>query len=135
MSKKYKKSKDSHSERHKDHSKKKRKKEKKEKKRKKKDKSHDKEEKIKEMIGPTVSEASSQSGASSAYRPMTKEQWEKSQSVVRRVLDPETGRQRLVKGDGEILEEPVSKSRHREINKQATASDGSFFQSQLQKKI
>ena len=29
-----------------------------------------------------------------ARRPMTKEEWEKQQSVIRRVYDPETGRNR-----------------------------------------
>ncbi|XP_022336594.2 uncharacterized protein LOC111132936 [Crassostrea virginica] len=64
-------------------------------------------------------------------KPMTKEEWEKQQSVVRRVYDPETGRTRLVKGDGEILEEIVSKERHKEISKQATQGDGLFFQRKL----
>lgn len=62
-----------------------------------------------------------------AMRPMTKEEWEKKQSVIRRVYDPETGRDRLVKGDGEILEEIVSYQRHKEINKQATQGDGLYY--------
>lgn len=69
--------------------------------------------------------------AMTAMAPMTKTEWEKQQSVIRRVLDPETGRQRLVKGDGEIIEEIVSLKQHKEINKQATSSDGMFFQKQL----
>lgn len=97
---------------------------------------------------------------------MTKEEWEKRQSVVRRVQDEETGRyrliylseiyvekdillikfillsfkeyyavsqfcifSRLIKGDGEVLEEIVSRDRHKQINKQATMADGDFFQS------
>lgn len=64
-------------------------------------------------------------------KPMTKEEWEKQQSVVRRVYDPETGRNRLVKGDGEIIEEIVSKDRHKEINKQSTTGDGLFFQTKM----
>nr|XP_039263433.1 ADP-ribosylation factor-like protein 6-interacting protein 4 [Styela clava] len=63
--------------------------------------------------------------------PMTKEEWEKQQSVVRRVYDEETGRSRLIKGDGEVLEEIVSKSRHQEINRKATMGDGMSFQSKL----
>ncbi len=39
---------------------------------------------------------------------------------------------RLIKGDGEILEEIVSKEKHREINRQATLGDGLYFQSKLQ---
>lgn len=66
-----------------------------------------------------------------AMAPMTKEQWEKRQSVVRKVYDKETGRQRLIKGDGEVLEEIVSRDRHKEINRQATRGDGEYFQSQL----
>ncbi|GAB1597753.1 ADP-ribosylation factor-like protein 6-interacting protein 4 [Argonauta hians] len=64
-------------------------------------------------------------------KPMTKEEWEKQQSVIRRVFDPTTGRNRLVKGDGEILEEIVSKERHQQINKQATIGDGLYYQSKM----
>ncbi|KAM3959790.1 uncharacterized protein ACR2FA_006212 [Aphomia sociella] len=71
---------------------------------------------------------------SKAMAPMTKEEWEQRQSVVRRVLDEETGRHRLIKGDGEVLEEIVSRDRHKQINKQATRADGDFFQFQTVKK-
>ncbi|XP_075975960.1 ADP-ribosylation factor-like protein 6-interacting protein 4 isoform X2 [Anticarsia gemmatalis] len=67
---------------------------------------------------------------SKAMAPMTKEEWEKRQSVVRKVLDEESGRYRLIKGDGEVLEEIVSRDRHKQINRQATHADGAFFQSQ-----
>lgn len=60
--------------------------------------------------------------------PMTKEEWEKQESVVRRVYDNETGRTRLIKGSGEIMEECVSRERHRAINKAATQTDGEYFQ-------
>jgi len=70
-----------------------------------------------------------------AMAPMTKEEWEKRQSVVRRVYDEETGRHRLIKGDGEILEEIVSRERHCEINRQATKGDGTFFQSTMAAKL
>lgn len=63
-----------------------------------------------------------------ARAPETREQYEARQSVIRRVVDPETGRARLIKGDGEILEECVSRERHTEINRQATAGDGAEFQ-------
>ncbi|KPJ13174.1 ADP-ribosylation factor-like protein 6-interacting protein 4 [Papilio machaon] len=73
---------------------------------------------------------------SKAMAPMTKEEWEQRQSVVRRVMDEETGRYRLIKGDGEVIEEIVSRDRHRQINRQATNADGNFFQSQtLDKKM
>lgn len=41
------------------------------------------------------------------------------------------GFSRLIKGDGEVLEEIVSKERHTEINRKATKGDGEFFQSQV----
>lgn len=66
--------------------------------------------------------------------PMTKEEWEKKQSVVKRVYDESTGRHRLIKGDGEVVEEIVSKNRHKEINRQATKGDGDFFQKMSRKK-
>jgi len=66
-----------------------------------------------------------------SFRPMTKEEWEKRQSQVRRVYDPETGRNRLVKGDGEIMEEIVSKDRHHEINKQSTTGDGLWYATKM----
>ncbi|EFA00863.1 ADP-ribosylation factor-like protein 6-interacting protein 4 [Tribolium castaneum] len=68
---------------------------------------------------------------SKAMAPMTKEQWEKQQSVVRRVYDETTGRHRLIKGDGEVIEEIVSRDRHKAINQQATRGDGEFFQAQM----
>uniref|UniRef100_A0A2A4J5C7 ADP-ribosylation factor-like protein 6-interacting protein 4 n=1 Tax=Heliothis virescens TaxID=7102 RepID=A0A2A4J5C7_HELVI len=71
---------------------------------------------------------------SKAMAPMTKEEWEKRQSVVRKVLDEESGRYRLIKGDGEVLEEIVSRDRHKQINRQATQADGAFFQSQTVEK-
>ncbi|XP_058443561.1 ADP-ribosylation factor-like protein 6-interacting protein 4 [Malaya genurostris] len=63
-----------------------------------------------------------------ARAPETREQYEARQSVIRRVVDPETGRSRLVKGDGEIIEECVSRTRHQDFNRQATAGDGAEFQ-------
>lgn len=63
--------------------------------------------------------------------PMTKEEYEKQQAQVRRVYDPETGRHRLIKGTGEVLEEIVSRERHKAINKTATQGDGAFFQANL----
>lgn len=78
-----------------------------------------------EMIGPAPS---------LQFRPMapmTKAEWDRQQSVVRRVIDPQTGRSRLIKGTGEVLEEIVSEDRHREINKQATLMDGAAFQNAL----
>ncbi|CAM1301349.1 ARL6IP4 (predicted) [Pycnogonum litorale] len=63
--------------------------------------------------------------------PMTKEEWERQQSVVRRVYDPETGRNRLIKGDGEVIEEIVSYSRHKEINKQATKGDEETYKRKM----
>lgn len=41
---------------------------------------------------------------------------------------------RLIKGDGEVIEEIVSKKRHREINQQATLGDGLYFENKIYKK-
>lgn len=73
-------------------------------------------------------------GQRNVMAPMTKEEWDKRQSVVKREYDPTTGRNRLIKGDGEVIEEIVSKDRHKQINQQATKGDGEFFQNQLKKK-
>ena len=54
---------------------------------------------------------------------------------VRRVYDEDTGRSRLVKGDGEILEECVSKERQMQINRDATKQDGNSFQKHLAKAL
>eukprot|EP00979_Chaetoceros_neogracilis_P002324 scaffold405_cov241-Chaetoceros_neogracile.AAC.3 len=59
--------------------------------------------------------------------PMTKEEYEMQQSTVREVYDPESGRYRLVKGTGEIIERIVSRSDHERINKIATKGDGMSF--------
>jgi len=64
-----------------------------------------------------------------ARAPQTKEDYDKIQSNIRRVVDPESGRTRLIKGDGEILEEIVTRDRHKAINRNATKADGEFFQS------
>jgi len=40
---------------------------------------------------------------------------------------------RLIKGDGEVLEEIVSRERNKEINKQATKGDGDYFQARLKR--
>ncbi|KAG8456055.1 hypothetical protein GDO86_002017 [Hymenochirus boettgeri] len=79
-----------------------------------------------EDLGPVLSDE--QKSRIQAMKPMTKDEWDARQSVIRRVIDPETGRMRLIKGDGEVLEEIVSKERHQEINKQATKNDGLAFQ-------
>ncbi|KAK9739204.1 Nuclear RNA-splicing-associated protein [Popillia japonica] len=63
--------------------------------------------------------------------PITKEEWDKSQNIVRKVFDEASGRYRLIKGTGEIIEEIVSKERHKAINQQATQGDGAYFQTQL----
>jgi hypothetical protein len=59
--------------------------------------------------------------------PMSREQYEAQQSQIREVYDPESGRYRLVRGTGEIIERMVSRADHAAINKQATQGDGSNF--------
>lgn len=67
---------------------------------------------------------------SKSHAPETPEEFQRRQNQMRREVDPVTGRIRLIKGDSEILEEIVSKDRHREINKQATSGDGAYYESQ-----
>lgn len=66
-----------------------------------------------------------------AKAPERKEEYEKRQSIIRKVYDEETGRHRLIRGDGEVIEEIVTKKAHDDINKTATQSDGSTFQNRL----
>ncbi|KAK9391715.1 ADP-ribosylation factor-like 6-interacting protein 4 [Crotalus adamanteus] len=125
---------------------KKRKKRKEKKKKKKAKKERGKEEEIKreEAPGPSLEQWQKEAGSDSgpaltdeqkfriqAMKPMTKEEWDARQSVIRKVLNPETGRMRLIKGDGEVLEEIVTKERHKEINKQSTRGDGFSFQMKM----
>lgn len=63
--------------------------------------------------------------------PQSKEEYDEKQSTIKRVFDEESGRYRLIRGDGEIIEEIVSKSRHEEINRQATKADGETFKQKL----
>lgn len=65
---------------------------------------------------------------SKSYAPETPEEYQQRQNRIRREIDPVTGRSRLIKGDGEVLEEIVSKERHKNINKESTKGDGEFFQ-------
>ena len=66
--------------------------------------------------------------------PMTKEQYEKQQSVIRNVYDPASGRCRLVKGSGEIIEQVVSRDTHERINSISTQGDGMYFARQITRK-
>lgn len=59
--------------------------------------------------------------------PMSKAEYEKQQSQVRQVYDPESGRYRMVRGTGEIIESIVSRADHQRINQQATRGDGASF--------
>lgn len=59
--------------------------------------------------------------------PMSKEEYEKEQSKIRQVYDPESGRYRMVRGSGEIIESIVSRADHQRINQQATRGDGASF--------
>ncbi|XP_061396898.1 ADP-ribosylation factor-like protein 6-interacting protein 4 [Musca vetustissima] len=65
---------------------------------------------------------------SKSHAPETPEEYQKRQNRIRREVDPSTGRVRLIKGDGEVLEEIVTKERHKAINREATQGDGAFFQ-------
>ncbi|CAO3670802.1 unnamed protein product [Umbelopsis ramanniana] len=63
-----------------------------------------------------------------AMVPQTKAEHDKEQNVVRKVVDPLTGRTRMVKGSGEIIEEVVSKDKQKDINRMATLNDGLSYE-------
>ena len=90
---------------------------------------------IKERLKTKKIESADNPCSSKSFTPMTKEEYDKKQSVVRRVFDEDTGRMRLVKGDGEIIEEIVSAARQKEINKLATQGDGQSFQANLNSRL
>jgi hypothetical protein len=62
-----------------------------------------------------------------AMVPMTREEYEKQQSIVREVYDPESGRMRLIRGTGEVIERIVTRDQHASINRRATTGDGVSF--------
>ena len=71
-------------------------------------------------------------GTASAARsrsmaPMSREEHALEQSRIREVYDPLSGRVRLVRGTGEIIERIVSADAHKRINAVATRGDGSAF--------
>lgn len=59
--------------------------------------------------------------------PMSKQQYDAEQAVVREVLDPETNRLRLIRGSGEVIERIISRQEHAHINAAATRGDGVAF--------
>ena len=59
--------------------------------------------------------------------PMSREQYEAKRAEIREEYEPETGRTRLVRGTGEIIERIVSRSQHSAINQTATRGDGQSF--------
>ena len=54
---------------------------------------------------------------------MSREEYERKRYTIHHVVDPETGRSWLIHGEGEVLEEIVSRDRHKEINKVSTCTD------------
>ena len=64
---------------------------------------------------------------SQAKGPMTQAQYLQLQSQIREVVDPATGRVRLVRGTGEIIERIVSRNEHQNLNALATRGDGDGF--------
>jgi len=59
--------------------------------------------------------------------PMSREQYEAEQNTIREVFDEESGRWRLIRGTGEVIERIVSQSDHARINQTATRGDGASF--------
>lgn len=68
-----------------------------------------------------------------AMVPMTKEEYERQQNTIKEVFDEQSGRYRLIRGTGEIIERIVSKDDHQRINKNATKYDGISFSKHISK--
>ena len=62
------------------------------------------------------------------YMPMTLADHIKESSTIREVYDPLSGRTRLIRGSGEIIERIVSKKEQSRINQLATKTDGVLYQ-------
>lgn len=84
---------------------------------------------------PVVPEASDNEPKRKPMIPMSKEEYEKEQSKIREVYDPLSGRMRLVRGNGEIIERIVSSATHRQINSLATSGDGYAFSRGIYNKL
>eukprot|EP00126_Sphaerothecum_destruens_P013898 Sdes_comp23795_c0_seq1m21951 len=63
--------------------------------------------------------------------PQCFEDYQKQQSQISQIYDEESGRYRLIRGTGEIIESIVSKSQHRAINQHSTYFDGQGFQKRI----
>eukprot|EP00873_Tetraselmis_striata_P002162 jgi/Tetstr1/422426/TSEL_013264.t1 len=72
-----------------------------------------------------AAEAAATAGGGAGTGPMTAEQHQRDAERVRKVYEPETGRVRLVKGSGEIVEQIVSREEQEAIRKRATMTSTS----------
>ncbi|KAH6582343.1 hypothetical protein BASA60_001983 [Batrachochytrium salamandrivorans] len=59
--------------------------------------------------------------------PQSQKEYLAEQSVLRKVYDADSGRTRLIRGSGEVVEEIVTRDQQRFINATSTASDGAMF--------
>ena len=75
----------------------------------------------------TIKQPEPPAAAGQSKGPMTQKQYLELQSQIREVTDPQTGRTRLVRGTGEIIERIVSRSEHSMLNARATLGDGSGY--------
>lgn len=78
-------------------------------------------------MSPAATPETASAKTSKIKAPMTREDYEKLRQTVREVYDEESGRYRLVRGNGEIIERIVSRQDHQSINRQATKGDGQSF--------
>ena len=73
---------------------------------------------------PAAAAAAVVPAVSSLMTPMSREEYERENSRVRQVFDPLTGRVRLVRGAGEILEQIVPRHEQQRLKQLATRWDG-----------
>jgi hypothetical protein len=67
----------------------------------------------------------------SSMAPMSQAEYEAQHQQIRAVFDPTTGRTRMTRGTGEIIESIVSRAQHQSINQMATRGDGDSFARQV----
>ncbi|OEU07172.1 hypothetical protein FRACYDRAFT_251462 [Fragilariopsis cylindrus CCMP1102] len=86
-------------------------------------------------VTKTTTETTDKKPKKSMMIPMSKAQYDIQQSQIREVYDPLSGRTRLIRGSGEVIERIVSNQMHRQINTMSTSGDGYAYTKSIFDKI
>ncbi|KAJ3113364.1 ADP-ribosylation factor-like protein 6-interacting protein 4 [Phlyctochytrium bullatum] len=84
-----------------------------------------------QQAGGANAKAAMRKGGRRSTVPQRYEEYQEEMSTLRHVRDPFTGRVRLVKGNGEILEEIVTEEEQKSIRRLATKEDAEAYQNAL----